>query len=786
MPPDALPVYSDNLPDALTERPQWVAWRFEWVGDATADEGGRWTKVPVNVHSGQRASSTNPAHWATLAEALAHAETHGLPGVGFVFAPDDDLCGIDLDKCRDPDTGALDEWAAGIVADLDSYTELSPSGRGVHVIVRAALPLKSGRRKGRLELYHAARYFTVTGHRLPDAPATVRRSQGAVDALYAATFGETESETLGPSPNGHTPSGALTDGDIIKRASEAKNGDKFRRLYFDGDTSDHGDDDSAADLALLGLLTFYTQDEAQLDRLFRRSGLYREKWERADYRERTISKALEREETYGVNGNGARGGANGGASVSPPPVGVEAVEPDSLVIVSLADVESQPVRWLWLRWLARGKVHVLGGHPGDGKSTLTAYLAAALSTGDPLPDGHAPPVVGTLFLLGEDALDDTLRPRLDLHGADVARIDAIQAVSEGGKTRSFDLRRHLDLARDRLLTRRYGLLVIDPLTAFMPKTDRNSEGDVRDVLTPLAALADETGVAVLAVMHVGKPSGAPRRAVQQLLGATAFGAAARVVWMVTEVPGGDDGDGEPARRVLGVVKSNIGPKPAPLEWSRAIDAPVAWHGESAHDVELLVSGAKPAPIEAAKDFLLNALKGGSKTAAGLKQAARGENISEATLRRAGDALGVVRYKQPGVVAGPWLWRLPDGSPQTAGAESTAEAPSEDAHRASSARVSTFGGASANAGKPRRDGKMLTPQRVSIFEGAHLPSLEQIEHLRSDPRFAASVENCLGLTDAEFAGLGRELAAAPADDPDLPLDLAAYAEARRRRENAEVG
>ncbi len=404
-----------------------------------------------------------------------------------------------------------------------------------------------------------------------------------------------------------------------------------------------------------------------------------------------------------------------------------------LVIVRLSDVEARSVEWLWPNWLARGKVHILGGHPGDGKSTLTTWLAAVLSRGGVLPDGESAPQGGTLFLLGEDALDDTVRPRLDVHGADATRIDAIQAVTEGRQRRVFDLRKHLDIARAHLGSGRYAAFVIDPLTAFMPQTDRNAEGDVRDVLTLLTDLAEETNVAVLAVMHVGKPTGTTRRPLQQLLGATAFGAAARLVMMVAEVPHAGEHEDSPPRRVLGVIKSNLAPKPPPLEWSRAVNGPVTWHGASEHNLDQLLAGAKPKPIEAAKAFLFEALKGGSKTSVGLEQAARGEGISKATLRRAAEALGVLHFKQPGTNTGPWLWRLPDGTPER-------RTPGEGAHRTEEPGVSPFTAPSPHeqgAGRNgRNDEKMLTMEPVSMFgdDGSEAGRCSespngQFEHLR---------------------------------------------------------
>lgn len=204
-----------------------------------------------------------------------------------------------------------------------------------------------------------------------------------------------------------------------------------------------------------------------------------------------------------------------------------------LILTSLADVVATPTTWLWHGWLAAGKVHIIGGHPGDGKSTLATQKAATLSRGGNWPDGTQAPLARTLFLLAEDGLEDTLKPRLDQHGANSEMVFALKAVREpNGSETPFNISRHLPLLEAAIASNEIDLVVIDPITSFMPKSDRNAEGDVRDVLTPLGMLADRTGVAILAVMHVGKPSGTSRRPLQQLLGATAFGAIARLVWKI--------------------------------------------------------------------------------------------------------------------------------------------------------------------------------------------------------------------------------------------------------------
>jgi len=258
-----------------------------------------------------------------------------------------------------------------------------------------------------------------------------------------------------------------------------------------------------------------------------------------------------------------------------------------LDIVAMSQVEAVPVDWLWERWLARGKLALIGGHVGDGKSTLTTAIAATLSRGGRWPDGTRAPVGNTLFLLAEDALDDTLKPRLILHGADCDRVFALRAVRDpDGRERGFSLAKHLPELEAAIIRHDITLIVIDPLSSFMPGSDRNGE-EVRDILIPLVQVIDRHSVAGLGVMHLGKPNGGgARRAVQMLLGATAFGATARIVWALAAGPTDDD----PNRRVLGVVKTNVSMKPTSRAFTRAEDGPITWMGETTDDIEALIAG----------------------------------------------------------------------------------------------------------------------------------------------------------------------------------------------------
>ena len=266
---------------------QWLVWCSE-------ERGGKPTKIPYSPLTGSRASSTDPRSWASYYEALSACKEHGYGGIGFVFTPEDDLCGVDLDGCLDPGTGEVEPWAQQIIEALDSYTEISPSGTGVHILVRGELP-EGRNRKGRFEAYDRGRYFTVTGMHLPGTPQRIESRQEELQGVVRRVFGDSSA----PSANGHTvPVAApesvdngLSDDEIVQKASAASNGERFARLWA-GHATEYGSH-SEADLALCGMLAFWTGGDAtRIDSLFRQSGLYRKKWDREDYRSRTIAEAL--------------------------------------------------------------------------------------------------------------------------------------------------------------------------------------------------------------------------------------------------------------------------------------------------------------------------------------------------------------------------------------------------------------------------------------------------------------------------------------------------------------
>lgn len=316
--PVPLLVNPDGIPAELQAVPHWLVWRYVWK-PAKGNGKAKWDKPPFDAKTAKPASSTDPATWATFAAALAAYRRGGWDGIGFVVHKgdehDDGLVVFDLDKCRDAQTGQVEPWAQEHLDALPTYAEVSPSGTGVRLIGRGRKP--PGRcRKGPFEVYETGRYVTITGQRLDGASETVAECQEAIDRVHAGVFSSQQKPK--PAANGALPD----DGELIQKARAAKNGAKFSRLWA-GDTSGYASA-SEADAALCSILAYWTQgDRERIDSLFRQSALYRDKWERDDYRKDTLDLVLEgRTEFYQPGpkrqkpaaGNGHKEGA-----LPPPP-----------------------------------------------------------------------------------------------------------------------------------------------------------------------------------------------------------------------------------------------------------------------------------------------------------------------------------------------------------------------------------------------------------------------------------------------------------------------------------
>jgi len=277
---------TDAIPELLKRLQHWLYF------DLTPAADGKLAKDPQRSDGRGHAKCDAPRTWTTFP--MAATAVAARPGrvLGFAVTLDSRIVTVDIDHCIDPQTGEINSRAREIVAALHSYTEISPSGTGMHIWCFGTLP-PDDRKKGHIEMYDSGRMMTVTGNHLEGTPTTIEERTAELGQLHAEVFGTT---TTNARSNAHPPASVvdLADGELLEAAfANPKNGREIRSLW-EGDTSAHGDDDSAADQALCNHLAYYTGGDAgRIDSIFRQSGLYRPKWDRADYRERTIKLAID-------------------------------------------------------------------------------------------------------------------------------------------------------------------------------------------------------------------------------------------------------------------------------------------------------------------------------------------------------------------------------------------------------------------------------------------------------------------------------------------------------------
>ena len=279
-----------------------------WVGFLmTPAKNGRTTKKPIDPQTLHGASSTDPATWGSFDQALSIVgrqcsvgqDSGTVSGIGFVLAPP--YCGIDIDHCIDPETGEINAKAFVIVKEMDSYTEYSPSGTGLHIIYKGKAHGDWKRKKTDalgegidLEMYQNGRYFTVTGNAFGDVKAVEYRDNEAEKVHNSFMQCAVSKEQCAVKK----PSLSMSDDEILALARNSRNGMLFSELYS-GNWQGHYGSQSEADMALCSILAFwFRKDAAKMDAVFRRSGLMREKWDRktgtSTYGELTVSNAINR------------------------------------------------------------------------------------------------------------------------------------------------------------------------------------------------------------------------------------------------------------------------------------------------------------------------------------------------------------------------------------------------------------------------------------------------------------------------------------------------------------
>jgi putative DNA primase/helicase len=336
-------------------------------------------------------------------------------------------------------------------------------------------------------------------------------------------------------------------------------------------------------------------------------------------------------------------------------------------IVCMADIKPVSIEWLWPKWVAIGKVSVLAGEGGLGKSTILCDLAARTTTGDRWPDGAAAsPAGGVIIFAAEDDLGDTLAPRLLAAGADMARVFVIRSVRDQKlMRRGFNLQADLERLEAEIRKRdNIRLIIIDPVSSYLGSVDSHKNADVRAVLEPLGEMAARMRVAIICNNHFSKGAGSAN---SRVIGSVAFVNQARAAFIVTP-------DGEDRTRMLLIPsKMNIAPIRHGLAYriegclihsegseivaSRIMyeSAPVTISADQAL-AALSCNGENKSDKYEAVEFLKVALKEGPKSAKEVKKDASDAGISLKSLRSAREALRI-KPEKAGFEGG-WVWKLP--------------------------------------------------------------------------------------------------------------------------------
>lgn len=337
-----------------------------------------------------------------------------------------------------------------------------------------------------------------------------------------------------------------------------------------------------------------------------------------------------------------------------------------LALVQGSSIQPKPIRWLWPGWLAKGKLHVIAGQPGTGKTSIALALAATVTAGGRWPDGTVADSGNVLVWSGEDDFHDTLAPRLLASGADLARCFFV------GEMRSQEGRRPFDPAQDMPALARAArevgdirLIVVDPIVSAIAG-DSHKNAETRRGLAPLVELAARLDCALLGISHFSKGT-AGRDPLERVTGSLAFGALARIVFAAFK-QSEDDGGG----RCFCRVKSNIGPDDGGFQYDLTIEnlvghpgvtaSYVAWGDAVEGSARVLLARAEASgnpdevsALDEACDFLAELLAEGPVAATKVQQEAEALGIAEKTLRRARKKLNL-NVTKAGMDGG-WFWSL---------------------------------------------------------------------------------------------------------------------------------
>ena len=313
-----------------------------------------------------------------------------------------------------------------------------------------------------------------------------------------------------------------------------------------------------------------------------------------------------------------------------------------LTLINMSDVESVPVKWLWKPYIPLGKITIIQGDPGEGKTTLALAIAAALTRGDMLPgDTDSREPVNIIYQTAEDGLADTIKPRLEAVNADCSHILVIDESKE-------ELSMNDERIEEAIKQTNAKLVILAPIQAYLgANVDMHRANEIRPVMSHLGRIAENYGCAVVLIGHLNKSSG--QKCAYRGLGSIDIPAVARSMLIVGKMKN------EPTKRVMSHAKSSLAPTGQSLMFEINESSALEWRGaiDITADQFLEDGGTSISKLETAKDFLLDILADGEKSQKEILGAAAEMDFSKRTLDEAKKALAVSSFK----VGESWYWKL---------------------------------------------------------------------------------------------------------------------------------
>lgn len=515
----------DNIPHELRAYRAWCVWRYE-----KPKGEGRLTKVPYNPLTRKHVSSTDPNTWCDYATCVDAARANkGWHGIGFVLSPNDPYCFIDLDPTKDKDGNLLhlpDVTArqTEIYKAANSYSELSPSGAGLHIFVRGHV--ETGRKRDFIEIYSEARFATFTGDVYPrgSQPAEIRPAQDLCDHIWQslAKANAADEASVDMSVPAHEDDDA-----VLFKASTARNGAKFSRVRS-GDTSDYRNDNSSADMAFCRMLAFYTPSAEQIDRLWLTSPIGRrhKAQSRKKYRYDTIRKALASAaaERAAEKASAQAAGAIFEEAMSnylptPQSPSAGAVGANFSPLLHHSNVvgwnafmeDSEPPFYVVQRMLQAGSLYAFTASWGAGKTAVGLTMAMHVAAGIPLNTIKVSRSK-VLYLCGENPGDVKLRAR-----AAAARFNIDWNMLQGWihftkRPFAIDNAQQLNaFVTEAAQYGPFGLVIVDTGPAHSEAEDENDNRQMhklamalRHLMAPFADAQSNRAPAIMVLMHPAK------------------------------------------------------------------------------------------------------------------------------------------------------------------------------------------------------------------------------------------------------------------------------------------